>query len=264
MNRYRVSVLLLALSIGGIGASTARAQARFDAAVAAEVMSGSAAMQAAGIMRDDQRVFLGYLDVALQQELAQEAVRRGLTERLDVQNAQQNARRQILIQSLRDDLARSLPVATEAEMKAVFQADTNRWTFQAGFQIDAVQLDAKDTNLMAKARAVVTGKPVPDADLAPFTNYPALATQGSGRWFTTNDFLPEVYAELPKMQQGEVRLFEMQAGPILIRRGAGRQQRPMTFDEARAQIQIDLQAQRLQKAWDDYIARKRKELGFQN
>ena len=235
--------------------------AQFDQGVAAEAMRGTVAAQAAGAMRDNQQLLLDYQNLAMEQAFAGEAVRRGLAERLDVQNALQTARRQILVQALREDVGRSAPPPTEADVKNAYQAQTNRWVQPSGYQLDVFQVDTADSNAFAQARALAGSKPVGD-DKLPGLKARMVLSAASGRWVTTNDVAASIWAALPSMKQAEGRLFDTPGGLLFIRRGAYREARLLPFEQVQGVLQIELIKARQAAAWNDYVAGARKQMGL--
>lgn len=260
MSRHMLRTRRLTVTLIGILMAATLGSAMDATNPPAQTTANTPSTTAVSAAETQQRLLLQSL--ALEQEVAQEAVRRGLTERLDVQNALLTARRQILVQAVRDDIARSVPTPGEDELRTAFTANTNRWVLPPAYLLDMIPLDAENSNLMAQARAVVTGKPVADAALAPFTNLTALVTQASGRWVTTNDIPESLWVELAHMQAGEVRLFDSSGSPLLVRRGPHRDQTPLAFEQVRGQIQLELQMQKAQQAWEEYVARLKQTLGF--
>ena len=235
--------------------------AQFDPGIAAEAMRGTVAAQAAGAMRDNQQLLLDYQNLAMEQAFAGEAARRGLAERLDVQNALQTARRQILVQALREDVGRALPAPTEADLRSAYQAQTNRWVQPAAYQLDVFQVDASDSNALAQARALAGGKPVGD-DRLPGLKARMVLSAASGRWVTTNDVAASIGAALPTMKQAEARLFDTPGGLLFIRRGAYREARVLPYEQVQGTLQIELSKARQNAAWNDYMVGVRKQLGF--
>jgi len=236
-------------------------EARFDAAVAAEVMRGTVAAQAAGAMRDNQQLLLDYQAVALEQELACEAAKRGLTERLDVQHALEQARRQVLVQALKKEVTRRVAPLDEADIKAAYEKEPTRWTSPAAFQIDAYPLDLSDSQDMDRARPLVTGKPVGDERLSGLTAKPVVL-QSSGRWLTAHEVAPEVWTNLPAMKSGTARIFQTPAGAMLVRRGAFREPRIPPLEQVRGQIEIELEQQDAEVKWTEFLKKRRKLMGF--
>jgi hypothetical protein len=240
---------------------SAAQQPAFDPGVAAEVMRGTVTARAADAMQDNQQLLLDYQSAALEQELAQEAVKRGLAERMDVQQELQKARRQTLVRAVRDDVARAVAAPSEEELKQAYQSDPGRWTLPAAYQLDVFLVAPGDTNGLAQARQLAAGKAVPD-DALRFLNARALVLQSSGRWLEARDVVPAIWTNLPAMKAGEGRLFDTDGGLLFVRRGAFREQKTPPFEQVRGQIQAALHRQKQAEAWRDYLIQKRKELGF--
>ena len=255
------SILALAgvLVLAGLPAMAQEAQ--FDQAVAAEVMRGTVASQVAGAMQNNQQLLVDYQAVALEQGLAEEAAQRGLAERLEVQNRLQRARRQILIQALKEDLVAEAPAPTEEEMQKAYQAQPARWTLPPAFQLDAMEIDPLDDKTIQQARTLETGKAVSDEMLRSLKAR-ALVTQASGNWVTAGQVAPVIWTNLPTMGTNEVRCFDTPAGRILVRRGAMRAPRQLSFEEVRPQVEGEARRAKEETFWNEYLAAKRKTLGF--
>ena len=69
----------------------------WDKAVISEIMRDYSIMRANDAMKNNQDLLLNYQQLLIEQEISQEAVRHGLSERIDVIHQLQAARRAILI-----------------------------------------------------------------------------------------------------------------------------------------------------------------------
>jgi hypothetical protein len=259
-----VRTLMWCVLVGLVGTcqpGTCAEEARFDMGVAAEVTRGAAAAQTAGALRENQQLSTEYQNIALEQAVAQEGATRGLTERLDVQHALLQARRQVMVQAVREDLARTLALPPEKDVQAEYQKDPKRWTLPEAFQLDVYAVGAADTNLTNLARSLVTGKPVADDALAGLKAQ-QLVSQASGRWMSSGDVASSIWTNLAAMKQGEARLFDADAGYVLVRRGGHRDSKVPKFEEVQMSIQGVIMRQKEEASWNTYLAKKRKELGF--
>ena len=88
-----------------------------DQAVASELVRGAVAGQTVNALAASPDLQRNYVISVVEQELAQEASRRGLAERLDVQRALMQARYQILLQALQQDVVRHVAQPTDAEIQ---------------------------------------------------------------------------------------------------------------------------------------------------
>jgi hypothetical protein len=198
-----------------------------------------------------------YERVLMEQYLAQQAVTRGLSERLDVQRALNVARRSVLVQALREDLFRSIPQATAAEISVAFPKDKDKWTLPAAYQLDVYRIAAADTPAHEAARQLATGKPVTEDGLSQLVNAQQQVTRASGVWLTEQQMTPTIWKDLALMKKDEVRLYPDGAQTLVIRRGDFRNARALDLKEASPYVARDLMRERSERVWSNYLDQAR-------
>ena len=97
--------------------------AEFDEGLAVEILRGETLQAAWQLAQTNPEVANRYVQSSVEQSLAMEAARMGLHERADVQDAMQRARRQILVQAMREEHIRGIPAPADADVKAHFDAN---------------------------------------------------------------------------------------------------------------------------------------------
>ena len=252
----------MAAAVVALAAGAASAQIQsLDFGVASEVVRGMMTPRNALEIQQSTNLLSNYRDLALQQELAQEAFRRGLAERIDVQRRFEAARREILIRALQEDVVRGLPTPPEDEVKKAYEARAKELILSPAYQLDVWMVANTDTATLAKARAFATGKAVADETVSVLSNN-QVQVQSDDRWFDSTTMASNVWAGLQDMQQNEVRTFpEGTNATIVVRRGTFRGQRQLTLDEARSVIVNELATRKANEAWNEFIQKKRKTLG---
>lgn len=251
MTRFMTYALLSVLL-----AATAHGQRNgMDPGVATKVLQGNASAQVISAMNGNQQVALSYNKVAIEQAIAEEAARMGLTERIDVQNALQDARRQILVQARKDELIRQLPAPEEDVLKNVYRENPAQWTMPEAYQLDVWMLDTEDKTQMRRARKLALGTPIRDEDAAAFEGE-AIIQQANGRWFTQNLVADEIWNALPDMMTQSAKIFEVNDNTLLVRKGERRQRQLLPFPKVRPTILRLVQQQRAEQLWNNYIEQK--------
>ena len=199
----RQMIILTALCLIASAALCSAQQVNLDQGVASEILRGVTASQVAGALSENQQLLLNYRVVAIEQTIAQEAVQMGPTERLDVQNALQQSRRQILIQARKDELARTIPPASEDDIKSIYKQQPELWTLPAAYKLDVLELDKSNERTMRKAKRMESGEPIPDDKLTSLKSR-IIVTQASGQWLSRNLIAPDIWAQLPTMEKGTI------------------------------------------------------------
>lgn len=255
MTRY----LAVALAIVAAGAQAQLRQ--FDFGVASEVVRGLTTERTAIEIQQSTNLLANYREVALQQALAQEAVRLGLTERVDVQRTLEQYRRQVLVQALRQDFERRAPKPTEEQIAASYKERAAELNLPPAYQIDAWLMGPGDTQSLALAKSFAAGKPVADETISAIRS-PRLISATQDVWFVREQMSTNVWAGLIGMQLGEVRLFPDGSNTMVVRRGAFRAERPLTLDEVRPVLVNELTAKAAATQWFGHLERTAAELGL--
>lgn len=227
-----------------------------------EVVVGMVNAGTAADVLNNPNLLAQYQNVLLEQDLAQQAAQRGLAERLDVQRMLQVSRRRVLVQALREDIARTLPPVSDADAQAAYKQDLARWVKPAAFKLDVFSINPDDAAAMASAQQLVTGVAVSDDDLKKLVSARQTVSQQGNQWLSTNQVTAAIWKSLSEMSLNEVRIFPDGAQTLVIRRGPYSGDKQLTFEEARPFVSRELAAERAAAAWRDYLAKRRKALGL--
>lgn len=227
---------------------------------ATEVVMGQISASTMEQIQRSPELLQQYQAVLVDQYLAQEAVKRGLTERLDVQRALNVARRNVLVRALREELVRQLPEPSAAELTAAYNKKREQWVVPAAYQLDVFSMAASDTAAHDAAMKLATGRPVPDADLAQLVNVRTQVLMQSGIWLTTNNMLPAIWKGLTLMKEKEVRLFPDGAQTLVVRRGPYREAKQLSLEEARPFVRADLIREKADRVWSNYLQQAREQV----
>lgn len=241
------------------GVLQAAAQQSFDMGAATEVVRGVLSEDTEAEIRSSTNLMAAYRNQVLAQELTQEAARRGLTERIDVLRTLEESRRSTLITALRNDVTKDVPSPTEDQIKAAYQKQTNRFTGLPAFKLDVVRIPAGDTVGVSAAKALATGNAVTVDQIATLKGT-RLASQTNANWLTSGQVSPEIWKGLLEMKQDEVRTFADGTNVLAVRRGAYRAPKLLELDVVRGVIAKELRQEKQRVAWDEYVAKKRKEI----
>ena len=234
----------------------------YDPGVLAEVIQSTPAGSGMETLLHDPVADSNYQVVAVEDALAREAGKRGLDEKMDVQNRIQQLRRKILVQALRDDLYQQVQMPTDAELQAIYNDNPNWWLVPEGYQLDAFVLDPDNEVLMKEAKKLTKEKSVSDDQLIAL-NISPVATQASGRWMTTNDIVDvAIWKALDGMKEGSVTVFTSDPSIYLIRRGAKREAYTLQFGDVKDYLSEQIRLARTDSAWRDLIQETRMKLGF--
>jgi hypothetical protein len=199
-------------------------------------------------------------DNALDQELAQEAGRRGLSERMDVQQALAQARVRILIQALQADMARELARPTDKEIEAEFRRNPGNYRLLEAVRADLFVLDGDHAESLPVARRALARQEITAEELQK-TRFQQIALADQGVWVAKDIFPEEVWAQVKELRPGRVQFFPAENNVLLVRFQEHREEREATLEEARDRIRDELAQQRLQEAWTKYVEEQRRKLG---
>ena len=232
-----------------------------DQAVALELMRGAAGQLAAGALQTNPDFARLYSTSVLEQELVQEAARRGLTERLDVHRALTMARYQILIQALQADVVRGLPTPTDAEIKRQYDRNRAEYTLPEAVKADVYVLDSTAPNVTEVSRAAIAAQAIDPAQLQR-TRYQQVA-DAAQVWVARTVFPKDHWTDIRQMNPGQVRLFHMPDGNLLLLKYEDyRAERPATLEEATDDIRQQILNERQQKAWQEFLLPLRRKHGL--
>ncbi len=254
-----------ALAVGVVRApaqtSTGGMMHILDQTIAAELLRGAVANQSVNVLAQSPDLQRNYVVGVIEQELVQEAARRGLPERLDVQRALMQSRHQILLQALQQDVIRKVPPPTDAEIQAAFKKDKDRWVLPDAFRLEVYAAEETNTNAVAALRAAAGVLPL-NAETLMAAGARQLVGAQQELWVTERDILPEVWKVLPALRDGESRIFMVQDSVWLVRRLTHRRSGPMTFEQAREPIRAELLQAKQRQEWERFVEARRKVLGL--
>ncbi len=260
MHKWMMWAMGVALAAGM--AQAAGSERMIDQQLAAEILRGAVAPQAPGTLLQSQEMQQVYAGSLLQQELVQEAARRGLAERLDVSRALQQARWQLLIQALREDIGRSVSIPTEDEIKKQHAANKGKYQFEDSYKLDIWTVSPQVTNATERVRAMLAGGKIVESELAALSARQLIATS-SPLWVAESSVDANIWKDLPAMKVGDLKSYLVKGEIWIIRRGEFRAKREMTYDEAKEQIKQELINDRANQAWEQFQKAKAKDLGLQ-
>jgi len=232
-----------------------------DQAVLTELVRGATSPMAVNALQSNPDFQRRYTTGVLEQELAQEASRRGLAERLDVQQALANARMQILIQALQADVSRKLPRPTDAEVEREFRANPETHRLVEAVKADLFVLDGTQPEALAMARQAVADQVILPDELQK-VRFQQVALAEQGVWVARDVFPEEIWTALRQIPEGRVRFFRVEDNILLLKYFEHREARAATLDEVRDSIRQELGQRRFQEAWQVFLQDKSKGLGL--
>jgi hypothetical protein len=253
-----VLVLLFAV-VGGSGRVLAQGT-NWDYGVVSELL-GSATNAITQIERDDE-LRQSYEMLLVEQEITAEAIRRGLGERWEVRKVIEKVRRDALVRALRDEVNRGVAEPSDAEVRTGYERGKETVFSQPPrYTLDAIQLDRRDAVMLQKARTLETGKPVLDSQVNEIQGK-SIVTLTSQQWVTQDFVAPDIWKALPGMKEGEVRVFDVDMGVYLIRRGSFRDKEPAALAEIRETVKQMVWAEKRQAAWENVLIETRQRIGL--
>ncbi len=256
--------VLTAAAVAGCAAVGAWAQQGphvLDQAVASELLRGAVAGQTVNALAQSPDLQRNYVISVIEQELAQEAARRGIAERLDVQRAIMQARYQILLQALQQDVVRHAAQPADADVQAAFKKEKDRWILPEGFKLDIFACESTNTAAVTALKAAA-GTVAPDAAALQTAGARQLVSGAGDVWVTEKDIVPEVWKALASQKNGESRTFGVQNTVWLVRRSDYRKAGPMTFEQARERVRAELLQASQRAEWEAFLEKRRKSLGL--
>lgn len=264
-----MNVKMLSVVACGLGAwmalagnASAQSERLIDSALAAEILSGQLSTQAGGLLAGNTQLQGVYANRLLEQELVQEAARRGLPERFDVQEAMRKLRWQLLIRALREDVVRGIPIPKETEIKQAFEKEKTRWHFPEGYRLDVYSVPTTNTAAVGQLNLAVTAKKV-DEKAMQTIGARKVGDSTSGVWIVKENMPPAVWEALPTMATNDLRVFKLDAETVLVKKVEYRKDRDMTYDEAKESVKMYILGGRADAAWETYLKRKLSDLGIQ-
>ncbi len=231
---------------------------RLDRGAIAEVVMGMVGPQNEREILSSTNLLAAYNNIALEQDLAKEAARRGLTEDLQFRRAMELSRRNLLIAALRNDITADLAPPTEKEIQAAFASTPARWNLPEAYRLDIYPISNTNASALNAARQLATGKPIADNNPA-LANFPVppASTQTAGPWFSETQVTSNIWSQLKQMAKDEARLFPDGEHFVMVRLGERREKSTLTVDQVRETLAAELADQKAQSAWRAYVEARR-------
>jgi hypothetical protein len=194
----------------------------------------------------------------LEEHLAREAARRGLAETLYVRHQFTTARRRILVDALRRELARAVPAPTEEELRNAYDRQPELWKVPEAYLLDVLEFDAEDRAVAETTARLTAQETVSDEALNALEGR-WLSVKAAEDWLTVDRIAPEIWETLADMPDGSARVFEQGDHLLFIRRAARRPASTQAFERVRSTLEEQVNAAREARAWQDYIQQMRQD-----
>jgi hypothetical protein len=236
-----------------------QASAQTDPALAAESVRRAATVWGLQQIGQDQTTANIYMNLAVEQRVAQDAARLGLPERMDVQRAMADARRQVMIAAMQDEIARRVAVPTDEEAKKFYNEKPSNFTLTEAFQLSVYEWTEENAAAAADAAVELAKGPVDEAKIAEWKGQ-VIISKENNTWVTANQVSKELWTGLMTLKDGQAKMFTLPGGRAWVQRKAYRAERLPTFDEAANDVRGALLMQRRQTAWAEYVQRAQSEV----
>ncbi|MBP7828391.1 MAG: hypothetical protein KA248_00590 [Kiritimatiellae bacterium] len=232
-----------------------------DFGVAAELVRNMMSEQVGQNILASTNLMSNYRNYALEQEIAQEAARRGLTERIDVQRAIEETRRDILIQAVKNDVIRAARPPTDEKIARETEALSAQLVAPPALKLDVYSISGRQTQHLEWARAQLAAGEDVEARLAE-RGFVHVTAQNPDPWFTANRVAAPIWTRLTAMTNGEAEVFPDGNNYLLVRRLDARSARPMTAEESHDLVRARLLRESQEKLWSEFIEQKARALGL--
>ena len=232
----------------------------WDKEAVSKILKDETFSKANDVILKTQKLYQNYQQLLIEQEIAQEAVRRGLCERLDVNNQLQNARRSILFNALKEDFLRQLPSPKIEEIKRYYEMNINSFTVPEAFKIEAFELDTSNKKLMNFVK-VMNSNELLDKKLLLQSGAKKL-TNDVDSWYTKKQIHQSIYKELLKMIDNEAKIVYIEKNAILVLRINYRKKNVKAFDNVYSEIEMNFKKKQFDSEWQKYILSIKKKLNF--
>ncbi|KPA13532.1 secreted protein [Candidatus Magnetomorum sp. HK-1] len=260
MNIFRIIQILFLLTFL-IVSYAAAIPPLWDREVISEIMRDNSVARANDAMKNNQDLYLNYQHLLIEQHVAQEAVRRGLTERLDVSHQLQTARRTVLINAMKEDILRQLPAPDMTEMQLYYQNHLAAYTLPDAFKLEVFELDTSNNKLMILAESMKTAKQLDRQKLLQAGAKQVMA-ESSTKWLSEKQIHKQIYLAVHDMKDHETRLVKLNSGLYFVIRLAYREKFVRPFEKVYSEILMEFKKQGAEKEWQNYLQKIKKQLGF--
>jgi PPIC-type PPIASE domain len=236
-------------------------QSAIDFGVASEVVRNMMSAETSQNILASTNLMANYRNFALEQELAQEAARRGLTERIDVQRSLEDIRREVLIRALRVDITRQAETPSEEQIKSEFEKLKDQLVMPPTLKLDVYSISGSQTQAVEKAKLLLKSE-TNAVELLTKRGFVHVTGQLAEPWFSSNQVSEYIWKRLSEVKAGEIESFPDGNNILVIKKLDARESRKMTLDEARSGLTRRLMAGRQNALWDEFVTKKSRELGF--
>ena len=251
----------LALMVLSAAAQESASRLRMDYGLAAEVLKLDPA-QAAAALDQNEQASATYQNAALQQHLAQEALRRGLTARYDVSRALHEAQQRVLILALRADVVRDVTRPGTNDLAQFYTNNVARWQYPDQYQADAVRMTnatpavveavtkaMQETNWLQKIPTIAT-------------NAVIMTTASAGQWYGSNIVDQVIWQALGEMKDGAIKDVKVGDQTVIVRRVAFRKAGTLSFADVKDEVLPLWRSDREEKSWQDFVSKERNRIGI--
>jgi len=257
-----IKITLIFLIITSIYISQTNAQPpAWDRAVIAEIMRENSIKGAHDAMKNNQSLYLNYQYLLIEQEIAQEAVKLGLCERMDVIHKLQNSRRTILVNAMKEDILRKMPDPPMVELQVYYNKHLNQYTLPETFKIDVFEIDTNNDKLMGLVKNLKTSK---QFDLQELLQAGAkkIMTESKTNWFTEKQIHKKIFLALQKMKNLDMQLVKLNSSLFLVHRINYREKVVRPFKHVLNDILVKIKNAQAEAVWQDYLQNVKKRLAF--
>lgn len=238
------------------------AQHVVDGAVATELLRGSTGGLAVNALQTNENFLRQYTMGVLEQELAQEAARRGLDERLDIQRALHASRMKVLIQALHSEVTKGVESPSDEDVEKTYQNNPERFRVGEAAKVDVLAFAAEDKNAKKFSRDAVKSRKIKEEDLEEIPHRWISRAEGEGGWVTKTSFPEELWEAILSSEKGDVVAFPLEERVLLVKVHDRREERQATLEEAEQEIARLLKRQRQQAIWAEFIQEHQRQIGL--
>jgi len=233
----------------------------WDQAVIAEIMRENAITGAHDAMNNNQDLYLNYEYLLIEQEIAQEAVRRGLCERLDVIHQLQSARRAILVKAMKADFSRNISSPPMVDMQQYYHKNLKQYAVPEAFKLQIFELDTSNNQLMTLVEQMNTAHQFDFQQLLQ-AGAKSVKSESKTNWFTKKQLHSKIYQALQKMKNHDIQPIRLNTRFFLVQRMSYRKQGVSPFKNVVHDILVKMKKQKADMMWQNYLQDVKKRLGY--
>lgn len=232
-----------------------------DAAIAAEALRGATLNSAINILGSDAGSADNYRELTLEQGLAVESGRLGLDERIDVQRALAAARRQVLVQALREEVERTVGAPDEKAVKEFFEKNKSAFVSPDAYQLTVYEWADTPKGTIEELTTKLAGAEPEKAVEA--SGGKVVVPAKSDAWLTEKSMIPAIWSGLAAMKDGESKWFDGEKkGRVRVTRKAFQATKQLTFEEAKDAATRALIMRTRAETWQQYLQGMQQRLGL--